>query len=71
MKVTKKFLCQYYHDGTWWVLDLHAYDMEDAQARADRLGLQLMGEHKGTAPGWLPMWAANLFISVANFFSKK
>ncbi len=45
MKSTKEFVCKYYHDGAWWGLNIHAYDMEDAKARVAKLGnLQLNGE---------------------------
>jgi lysozyme family protein len=59
-KETKEFCCQYYHDGTWWCLNLQAYDEEDAEARARKLGnLQVLGELMMTIPagagrGWWP-----------------
>lgn len=59
---TKRFLAEYYHDGSWWGCDIHAYDHEDAEARAKKLGnLKILGERVMSipcvAPGsWLPNW---------------
>src|SRR2546423_96649 len=48
---TKPYCCRYYHDGGWWGLEIHAFDDDDAQARAAKLGnLQLLGELKATIP---------------------
>lgn len=45
MKKTHKYCCRYYHDGAWWGTYLEAYDLEDAEARAAKLGsLKVEGE---------------------------
>lgn len=41
----KEFVCRYYHDGSWWSLNIMAKDVRDAEARVAKLGnLQLQGE---------------------------
>lgn len=41
----KTYVCRYYHDGSWWALDITAYDQADAEARVAKLGnLQLQGK---------------------------
>ncbi len=48
---TKKFLCRYFHDGSWWGCDIDAYDFADAEARCKKIGgLQLDGELVATIP---------------------
>lgn len=64
---TKKFCCQYYHDGGWWSLMIDAYDFQDAEARAKKLGLQLDGEHVMTIPARIG-WVARFVVVVRNFF---
>ncbi len=42
---TKEFVCHYHHDGAKWGLNIHAYDLADAEARVKKLGfLKLDGE---------------------------
>jgi hypothetical protein len=68
----KTFCCEYFHDGSWWALDITAYDWGDAEARAKKLGLQLKGEHYATiranaSTGALVRiftWIRNLGVSV-------
>lgn len=67
-KKTKPFLFSYFHDGSKWAVTLHAYDWEDAQARARKLGnLNLDGELVAEIPvkiGFL----AKAACAVRNFF---
>jgi hypothetical protein len=52
---TKEYVCEYYHDGRWWCLNIHAKDDKDAEARVAKLGnLRLLGELGGTIPACLP-----------------
>lgn len=56
----KTYVCRYYHNSSWWGLDIKAADLADAEARVAKLGnLQLQGELKMTIPvrsgAWLPM----------------
>jgi len=37
----KQFACRYFHEGSWWGINLSAYDWADAEARAKKLGVQL------------------------------
>lgn len=54
---TKEFCCEYDHDGATWCLNIHAYDIEDAQGRVKKLGyLRLLGELHGTYPVELGWW---------------
>ena len=51
----KEFVCRYYHNGSWWSLNITAKDWGDAEARAAKLGnLQLLGELKASIPAKLP-----------------
>jgi hypothetical protein len=51
----KEYCCRYYHDGTWWGLNITAYDSDDATKRAAKLGnLQLLGELGGTISAAVP-----------------
>jgi hypothetical protein len=69
MKDTKEFCCEYYHDGVWWSLNLHAYDWQDAEARAKKLGnLKVMGELVMTIPAGAGAWFPNLLCRIANLF---
>ena len=67
MHKTKKFCCQYYHDGSWWYCEIDAYGFADAEARCKRLGLKLDGELKCTVPGWLA-WLGISVCGIRNFF---
>jgi hypothetical protein len=40
----RRFVASYHHDGSWWILDIYAYDWEDAEARCKKLGVRLDGE---------------------------
>lgn len=65
-----KFLAEYYHDGSWWSVELFAADFDDADTICKAHNLKLLGEHKMTIPaigrGWLP----NLIIRVRNAFAR-
>jgi hypothetical protein len=70
VRKTREYVCRYYHDGAWWGLNIHAYDMADAEARVAKLGnLQLNGEllmtiHAVPGGNWIPRlicWVRNLF----------
>ena len=41
---TKQFACRYFYGGSWWGINLSAYNCADAEARARTLGVQLDGE---------------------------
>jgi len=43
-KPCKTYCCEYFHDGSWWGLEITAYDWADAEARAKKMSLQLLGE---------------------------
>jgi len=64
---TKKFLCQYYHDGSWWSQTIDAYDFEDAEIRAKKLSMQLDGEYVMTVDGRVG-FLAPLICRIRNFF---
>ena len=68
-KKTRPFLFSYHHDGATWSVTLHAYDFEDAEARAKKLGnLKLDGELMATIPapvGFLP----KIVCAIRNAFS--
>ncbi|MDX1961602.1 MAG: hypothetical protein SFX18_00525 [Pirellulales bacterium] len=62
----KVYLFKYYHDGSWWHIELPATDLEDAQARINKLPhAQALGELKAKIPvglGFLAKfwcWLAN------------
>jgi len=58
----KSYCCEYFHDGSWWALDITAYDWADAEARAKKLGLQLKGELHMTIPAKVP--ASGLLVRI-------
>jgi hypothetical protein len=65
----KTYTCRYFHDGSWWALDLIARDNADAEARANKLGnLQLLGEVKMQIPVRLPgsSWLARFIVWIRN-----
>ena len=43
-RLLKQFACRYFYEGSWWGINLSAYDWADAEARATTLGIQLDGE---------------------------
>lgn len=47
-----RFLLEYEHDGAKWGLDLWAYDMADAEAKAASIsnGVTVVGQAFGTVP---------------------
>lgn len=68
---THEYVCRYYHDGSWWGLNIHAYDDEDAEARVKKLGnLVLNGRLMGTIPAGVGPWLPNLICRVRNFFTR-
>ncbi len=36
-KQYRQFLLEYFHDGAWWTVTIHATSFEDAQARVEQL----------------------------------
>lgn len=52
----RRFLAKYFHDGSWWALDIYAVDSADAEAICRKLNLQLEGEHVATirVPSGMP-----------------
>ena len=66
----KTYECRYYHDGTWWALQIAARDYPDAEARVRKLGnAQLSGEVVMTLPGSTPTWAVRLITWLRTAFS--
>ncbi|PYI87855.1 MAG: hypothetical protein DMF03_12455 [Verrucomicrobia bacterium] len=43
-RLMKQFACRYFYGGSWWGINLSAYDWADAEARARTLGIQLDAE---------------------------
>ena len=69
---TKQFVCRYFHDGSWWALNLSAYDWDDAEERATKLGLQLEGEIGEIVPAFVGSGTVvRLLIGVRNFLRPK
>lgn len=72
----KTYTCRYYHEGSWWALDIEAQDQADAEARVAKLGnLQLLGEVKmrlrADTPAAAPLirllvWVRNALKSETN-----
>lgn len=51
----KTYVCRYYHNRSWWGLNIMAADLEDAKARVAKLGnLQLQGELVAGIPANVP-----------------
>jgi hypothetical protein len=68
---SKVFLFRYYHQGSWYVFEIHATSMDDAQQRIKKLPLaQPMGELMAKIPasaGALVRclcWLRNMWVSV-------
>jgi hypothetical protein len=62
----KTYCCEYFHDGSWWGLTITAYDWSDAEVRAKKLGLRLLGEDGGTVSAKIP--ASGLFVKALTWF---
>ena len=56
----KTYCCEYYHDGSWWGVKITAYDWADAEVRAKKMSLQLLGEHQMSIPANIPV--AGVFV---------
>lgn len=68
LRKTKPFLFSYYHDGGNWSVTIHAYDWQDAEARAKKLGnLKLDGEIVSELPARCGI-LANIVCRVRNAF---
>lgn len=65
---TKRFLAEYFHDGATWMIDIYAYDFNDADIRCKKLSLRLLGEHQMTIPAGTGAWLPNLIIWLKNRF---
>lgn len=67
----KEYVCDYYHDGTRWALNITAYDWKDAEARVKKLGnLKLRGELMMTIPASEPSgWFVKAYCWFRNLFS--
>ena len=61
-----RFLASYYHDGSWWVVDIYAADFDDAEVICKAHNLRLDGEHVMTIPAVGGSWLANLIIRLGN-----
>jgi hypothetical protein len=47
----KVFLFKYFHDGRWWMVEIPASSLDDAQARINKLPhAQVMGEMVAKIP---------------------
>jgi hypothetical protein len=66
MERNKKFLAEYFHDGSWWSLEFYASDFDDAAVICKAHNLKLLGEHKMTIPVGHGAWLANVIIRVRN-----
>jgi hypothetical protein len=67
----KPFLFKYFHDGSWWRLEIQATSMDDAQARIKKLPhAQLLGESIMKLPANCGIiarclcWLRNSWVSV-------
>ncbi len=66
----KKFLVSYYHDGSWWGIELFAADWQDAEVICKAHNLTLDGEHVATIPAGAGAWLPNLIIRIRNAFAR-
>ncbi len=64
---TRRFLAEYFHDDAKWMVDIYAYDFDDAEVRCRKLGLQLLGEHQMTIPAVGGSWIPSLIVKVRNW----
>ena len=63
------YCCRYYHDGSWWGINITAYNIDDAEERVKKLGnLQLLGELAMTIPDSIPKarWWVSIVVWVRN-----
>lgn len=64
----KVYLFEYFHEGSWWTMKVHATSMDDAQARMNKMPLaKQLGEMYAEYPARLG-WFAKLSCAVRNFF---
>ena len=56
----RTYCAEYFHDGSWWGITFTAYDWADAEARAKKMSLQLLGEQGPTISAGIP--AGGLFM---------
>ena len=63
---TEKFVCEYYHDSSKWQQTIDAYDFEDAQVRAKKLSMTLLGKQLVQAPGVIK-WLVLFYCRIRNF----
>jgi hypothetical protein len=61
-----KFLAEYFHDGSWWSVELFAADFNDAEVICKAHNLKLLGEHKMTIPAAGGTWLPNVIIWLRN-----
>lgn len=62
-------MAKYYHDGSWWCVDIYANDFSDAEAICKKLNLQLDGEHIMTIPACPGSGMfVNAICAIRNFF---
>jgi hypothetical protein len=68
MQNYKTFLYKYFHEGSWWMVEIAATNEDDAQARINKLPLaQPMGELMMKVPAHTGM-LASLICWLRNFF---
>ena len=68
LRRTKEYACSYYHDAVHWGFELHAYSLEDAEARVKRLSYaKVDGEIVAKIPARLG-GVARLITSAKNLF---
>lgn len=64
----KTFLFEYFHDGARWCVEIPAVDMEDAQARINKLPLATpLGEMVAKLPAGAGLFV-RCFCCLRNFF---
>ena len=67
----KVFLFEYFHEGSWWHLEIPATSQEDAQARINKLPLaKPVGEMVAKIPARMGL-IAKMACVVRNLFSAR
>lgn len=61
-----KFLASYFHNGSWWGVEIYAVDWDDAETICRKLNLRLDGEHKFSVPAIGPTWIPDAICRVRN-----
>lgn len=65
------FLFEYYHEGSWWLVEVKATNLDDARARMDKMPLaKPLGEQFAKYPARLG-WLARASCVVRNFLAPR